>query len=160
MTEQFATCRFACRCEILDADLRTDKRDHLAVARGGGSETSVTSMARRSIDGCPTTGHRRPPTIACELVVESACRSRIAIRVSDRNQRKPRRPLCGPANAIGDGFPRRQAENLHDASVQFDHREHRIVGAWRGINAVKRRTRSHEIEMGLRSDEDAGRIGQ
>src|SRR5262249_34077882 len=35
MNEQFATGRFACGCEIVDADLRTDKRDQIALARGG-----------------------------------------------------------------------------------------------------------------------------
>ena len=35
MNEQFATGRFACGCEIVDADLLAYKRDHVAVARGG-----------------------------------------------------------------------------------------------------------------------------
>src|SRR5262249_49587299 len=34
VTEHFATGRFACHREIVDADLRADKRDHLAAARG------------------------------------------------------------------------------------------------------------------------------
>ena len=34
MTEHFATGRFARGCEIVDADLRADKRDHIAAARG------------------------------------------------------------------------------------------------------------------------------
>lgn len=32
VTEHFATGRFACRCEIVDADLRADKRDQLPTA--------------------------------------------------------------------------------------------------------------------------------
>src|SRR4029450_10394081 len=34
MTEHFATCRFARRCEVVDGDVRADKRSHLARAHG------------------------------------------------------------------------------------------------------------------------------
>ena len=42
MNEQFATGRFACGCEIVDADLSADERGH---------DRGVTRTAGRSIGG-------------------------------------------------------------------------------------------------------------
>src|SRR5262249_46360904 len=94
------------------------------------------------------------------LIVASAPRPGIASQVPRRNQRKPRWPPGGPPDGAGDGFARRQVESLYDASAEFDHRKHWIVGAFPGIDAVERHTRPHEIKMGLWPKEDAGRIGQ
>ena len=49
MNEQLATGRFACGCEIVDADLSADERGHVAVARGG------RSIAVFLFIGVPTT---------------------------------------------------------------------------------------------------------
>ena len=68
------------------------------------------------------------------------------------------RPPGGPVSAIADAFTTFDVADLHDASLQIDHGQHRVVGLRRRIDAVEGSTGPYHVELELASQEYAGRV--
>ena len=96
---------------------------------------------------------------AAASVIGAGC-AEISVGIAGRDDCEFRRPSRGPGAAIADRLTALDVPDLYDAGLELDHRPHRVVGLRCWIDAIERSARAHQIELELRSEENARRVRQ
>ena len=150
----------AARGVVVDAEALGEQRDglaalHLVDRRVGdveGGEIHRDAADHRAGDASDITQHRRG--------AGGGGGAQQAVGITGRHHGDAGGPGRRPARAVAHRLAGRHDAALHDGKVEPHHRPHRVCRPRRRVAAIERVARPGEVELGIRPEEQPGRVRQ